>query len=49
MRRSHGSIGFLISGNTLDFKDELKIQEVEKQIKDLFSQIASPALAFSLL
>ena len=30
--------------NTLDFKDELKIQEVEKQIKDLFSQIASPAL-----
>ena len=30
--------------NTLDFKNELKIQEVEKQIKDLFSQIASPAL-----
>ena len=30
--------------NTLDFKDELKIQQVEKHIKDLFSQIASPAL-----
>ena len=29
---------------TLDFKNELKIQEVEKRIKDLFSQIASPAL-----
>lgn len=30
--------------NTLNFKDELKIQEVEKHIKDLFSQISSPAL-----
>ena len=30
--------------NSLDFKDELKIQEVEKHIKDLFSQISSPAL-----
>ena len=30
--------------NTLDFSDELKIQNVEKQIKELFSQIASPAL-----
>lgn len=29
---------------SLDFSDELKIQEVEKQIKELFSQIASPAL-----
>jgi DNA primase len=30
--------------STLDFSDELKIQEVEKKIKDLFSQISSPAL-----
>ncbi len=30
--------------NSLDFKDELKIQQVEKLIKDLFSQISSPAL-----
>lgn len=30
--------------NELDFSDKLKIQEVEKQIKDLFSQISSPAL-----
>lgn len=30
--------------NSLNFKDELKIQEVEKLIKDLFSQISSPAL-----
>lgn len=29
---------------TLDFTDELKIQQVEKQIKELFSKIASPAL-----
>lgn len=28
----------------LDFSDKLKIQEVEKQIKALFSRIASPAL-----
>lgn len=30
--------------NTLDFNDKLKIQQVEKQIKELFSQISSHAL-----
>ena len=30
--------------NTLDFTDELKVQQVEKLIKELFSKIASPAL-----
>ena len=30
--------------DTLDFTDELKIQQVEKLIKELFSKIASPAL-----
>ena len=29
---------------TLDFNDELKIQQVEKQVKELFSKISSPAL-----
>lgn len=30
--------------NGLDFSDKLKIQQVEKQVKDLFSRINSPAL-----